>query len=96
MTEGYVSDVNGDETVMDSPDCVVSIDTNRISREQAITLANEGEAEKEWAVKKAISSKSFDHTKIGTIEFHIPLEKAVMMLVGAGVIDTTEVDDEAE
>ena len=93
MTKGYASDVNGDETVMDSPDCIVTFDVDRLSREQAITLGRAGEVQEPWALQSAQESKSFDHTEIGTIEFHIPFEKAVMMLMGVGVIEDGPTDE---
>jgi hypothetical protein len=96
MTQGYVSDVDGDDTVMELPDCTISFDANRLSREQAITLGELGTVSEPWALHEAKQSKSFDHTQMGNITFHLTLEQAVMALMSVGIMDNEMIDNDAD
>lgn len=94
MTRGYVSDVDGDDTVMQQPDCTITLDSNRLSREQAVTLGELGTVSEPWALHEAKESKSFDHTQMGNITFHLTLEQAVMALMSVGIMDNEMIDGE--
>jgi len=96
MTQGYVSDVDGDDTVMQQPDCTITLDSNRLSREQAITLGELGTVSEPWALHEAKQGKSFDHTQMGDITFHLTLEQAVMALMSVGIMDNDMVDNDAD
>jgi len=96
MTRGYVSDVDGDDTVMELPDCTISFDANRLSREQAVTLGELGTVTEPWALHDAKENKSFDHTQMGDITFHLTLEQAVMALMRLGVMEPDVMDEEPD
>lgn len=96
MTRGYISDVDGDDTVMEHPDCTITFDSNRLSREQAVTLGELGTVSEPWALHEAKQSKSFDHTEMGNITFHLTLEQAVMALMSVGIMDNDVIDDDAD
>jgi len=96
MTQGYVSDVDGDDTVMTQPDCTVEFDVNRLSREQAIELGQAGSVADPWALAEATQDKSFKYDEMGTIKFHLTLEQAVMALMSIGVMDADMGDDEPD
>jgi hypothetical protein len=93
MTRGYVSDVDGDDTVMELPDCTISFDANRLSREQAVTLGELGTVTEPWALHDAKENKSFDHTQMGDITFHLTLEQAVMALMSVGIMDNGMIEN---
>jgi hypothetical protein len=96
MTQGYVSDVDGDDTVMEHPDCTIDFNSSRLSREQAITLGELGTVSEPWALHEAKQSKSFDHTQMGNITFHLTLEQAVMALMSVGIMDNEMIDNDAD
>lgn len=90
MTEGYVTDVNGDDTVMDEPHATIEVDAQHLDRQQAITLAQEGEIDEsqEYALGALVAGND-DVTPehLGTITFHLHSRAALVALVGAGVLE---------
>jgi len=93
MTEGYCSDADGSEVVMDSPVATLTVDPSEISREQALELAHIGDPYDEAAVRNAAEDQTYDHGMIESIDFHFTLEQAVMVLQFIGTIDDSNNED---
>lgn len=91
MTEGYVSDVSGDETVMDSPDATVRIDIADLPPEQAFAIAQEaGETQLTDAQRGKLADGQRLSTDYSDVTFHLPLGYALTALASVNAIDLPE------
>lgn len=87
MAEGYVSDIDGDDAVMDSPEVTVSIDLSQLPPEQAATLAQTGDLSQQEPYEMGLAMQGNEDAIMEDIEFHLPLGPALTMLSQFDVID---------
>lgn len=87
MSQGYASDVDGDDTVMDSPHITVSIDMSQLPPEQAMALAQEAGLDQfdPEAVGRLMVEGDTDY--IGDATFHLPLGPGLTALSELGVVE---------
>lgn len=94
MTEGTVSDIDGDDTVMDGADVTVSIDLSKLSPEQALAIAREAGLEDQdpYVIGRIMSGEvtEEDMEYLADAEFHLPLGPGLTLLAQMGVIDLPE------
>lgn len=94
MAKGTVSDIDGDDTVMDGPDATVSIDLSKLPPQQALAIARKAgiEAQDPYVVGKLmqgeVNETDMDHLE--SAEFHLPLGPALTVLSQLGVIELPE------
>lgn len=89
MTDGCVSDIDGDDSVMDSPDVTVSIDLSTLPPEQALQIAQQAGFEQfdPEIVGFLVQGKEIHR---GSAEFHLPLGPGLTALSELDVIDIPE------
>jgi hypothetical protein len=96
MTEGYASDVEGDDTVMDSPHVTVSIDMSQLPPEQAMALAQEAgldQFDPEAVGRLMVGEDATD--LLGDATFHLPLGPGLTALSELGAVDLPQEPPEA-
>lgn len=88
MTEGYASDVRGDDTVMDSPHVTVTIDLSQVPAQQALAIANEAGLDQQdaWIVGEMVKNDNVP-CEVNDAEFHLPLGVGLTVLSEANVVD---------
>ena len=91
MTQGYVSDVSGDETVMDYPDATVTISLSDLPPQQALAIAQEaGENELSDEQRgRLVDGKRLD-TDYCNATFHLPLGHALTALAAVDAVELPE------
>lgn len=88
MSNGFVSDVDGDDTVMDEPHVTVSIDLKQLPPEQAFLIAKEAGLEQQEDYTVGQLAKGNDRiVDLQDAEFHLPIGVALTALDAVGVID---------
>jgi len=88
MSEGYASDIDGDDTVMKEPQVTVSVDLSNLSPEQAMALAQETGLDQFDPRPLGLVMKGEDATDLmGDAEFHLPLGPALTALDELDVVD---------
>lgn len=94
MTEGTISDIDGDDTVMDGADVTVSIDLSKLPQEQALALAREAglEDQDEYIIGRLVKGEADeqDMNHLNDAEFHLPLGPGLTLLAQMGVIELPE------
>ena len=98
MTEGYVSDIIGDDTVMDEPEATLSIDISQLEPAQALQIARAAglDQQDDLTVGQLVQGKEIDDDYIQDAEFHIPIEAAVTALEELQIIGSNTAEVEAE
>lgn len=98
MTQGYASDADGDETVMETPEVTVSIDPQAVDPETAFVLLQESKEHMDpWVVGKLVQdNEAVD--EMPDIEFHLSADAGIAALASVGVVTLGDqsVEDEAE
>jgi len=90
--EGYVSDVPGDDTVMDEPTVTVSIDVSNLPREQALAIVQQADPSQQepWVLGALMQGDDDVMDDLRDVEFHLPLGPALTALSEIGVVDLPE------
>lgn len=96
--EGYVSDVPGDDAVMDEPTVTVSIDLSGLPREQALALLQETDMGKQepYVLGELLQGNDELQDELLDAEFHLPLGPALTALAHIGVVDLPEDPSETD
>lgn len=93
MTQGYASDINGDNTVMDSPEATISIDLTQLPIRQALAIARAAglDQQEDYIVGAMVKGDLDDSDRqyMEEAEFHIPFEAAVTALEELNIINNT-------
>jgi len=91
MTHGYASDVNGDETVMDSPDVSVCVDISDLPPQQALAIAREAGSNdlSDEQRGRLMDGKRLDDDYCDAV-FHLPLGHALTALASINALDLPE------
>jgi hypothetical protein len=97
MAQGYVSDRDGDDTVMDDPDVTVSFRLDNLPPAQAFTLAQRGACDlTDEQLGKLARGEDADIAH-QYAEFHLPLQAGLVALTNLDVLDlSTESADSGE
>lgn len=105
MTEGYASDIDGDDAVMEEPHVTVKVDLQQMPPEQALAIAQQAGFDQFDEYDLGLLMKGKESTDIRPAEFHISYGPALTALSNIGVLDidheppsdpssVTEVDNE--
>jgi hypothetical protein len=103
MTQGYASDIIGDDTVMDDPEATIRIDLTQLPLRQALAVARAaGLDQQEDYIVGAMVKGNLDETDyqyMNDAVFHIPVEAALTALEELNVVsqptpEVEEVDEE--
>lgn len=94
MAEGYVSDVPGDDTVMDEPEVVVRVDVSQLPPEQALAITQQNDfadqsPDKDWVIGALMNGEDVTEN-LNPVEFHLPISAALTALSSIGVVDVPE------
>lgn len=94
MTEGFVSDITDDDTVMDEPDATLSIDITKLDPQQALTVAQAAglDGQDDFVVGRLMQGKDVDSDCCKPAEFHLPMEAAITALIELSVIQNDAVE----
>lgn len=91
MTEGYASDVNGDETVMDYPDATVRINLADLPPKQAFAIAREaGDTELSDEQRGRLVDDKRLEVDYCEATFHLPLGHTLTALSSVNALDLPE------
>jgi hypothetical protein len=90
MAEGYASDIDGDDTVMDSPHVTVSIDLSTLPPQQALAIAHEDIDQFEPYNIGSLMQGEDVTDAMSDAQFHLPLGHALSALDELDVIDLPE------
>lgn len=92
MVQGYVSDVPGDDTVMETPTVTVTIDVSSLPVEQALAIINETDPseQEQWVLGALMQGNDDVMDELRDVEFHLPLGPALTALDHIGVVDLPE------
>lgn len=97
MTEGFVSDVDGDDTVMQRPVVTITIDPTQLRPEQALALIQQADRSQQEAYELGLLAKGEDVTDdLDPIEFHVPLDAGLDALNGIDVLQSPDPDTEQQ
>lgn len=82
MSHGYVSDINGDDTVMDSPEATLSIDISQLPPRQALAIAREAglDQQEDYIVGQMMKGDVALEQDMNDAVFHLPFEAALTAL----------------
>jgi len=86
MTQGYGSDVEGDDTVMNSKQVSVGVHLEDMPPQEAMLLAQQAGFDN-LTDKTIATLVRGEQPERGTLTFDLPYEKGLEMLVNADVID---------
>jgi hypothetical protein len=90
MTEGYVSDIDGDDTVMDTPTVTVSINIANLPPAQALAIEQEaGDSDLTDVQRGQLMDGERLDTDYGNVRFHLPLGPALTALASINAVDVT-------
>lgn len=93
MAEGFVSDIDGDDTVMESPEVTISIDLEQLPPEQALAIAGEAGFDQQEAYilgQMLQGDDDYYENDVNDAVFHVPLGPALTILDQMGVVDLPE------
>jgi hypothetical protein len=92
MTEGFASDITGDDTVMDSPEATISIDISQLPPRQALAIAREAglDQQEEYVVGALMQGNNVRNSDFNDAEFHIPVEAALTALEELGITESNQ------
>lgn len=98
MTQGYVSDAEGDDRVMNTPTVTVTIDPSGMPPEQVLALIQEADpyAQKEWVLGALERGDAEAISDVAPIEFHFPLDVALTALASVGAVDLPQDPSDVE
>lgn len=97
MTKGFVSDVDGDDTVMQSPVVTIAIDPEQLRPEQALALIQQADRGQQDSYYLGKLAKGEDVTdELEPIQFHVPLDAGLDALNGIGVLQSPEPAEEEQ
>lgn len=98
MTQGFASDINGDDTVMAEPEATISIDISQLPPRQALSIARAAglDQQEEYVVGMMMQNEKPDENYINDAEFHIPIEAALTALDELDIINNLPTEAEAE
>jgi hypothetical protein len=103
MAQGYVSDRDGDDTVMDDPDVAVSFRLDNLPPQQAFMLAQRGECDLTDEQLGKLARGEQPDLEHQYVEFHLPLQAGLVALTNLDVLDldggeepTGETDEDPE
>lgn len=95
MTQGFASDINGDDTVMDDPQATISIDLTQLPPAAALSIAQAAglDQQDEFTVGALVKGK-MPEKGVSDAEFHIPIEAAITALEELDIVESapTEAD----
>jgi hypothetical protein len=87
MAQGYVSDRDGDDTVMDEPDVTVSFRLANLPPQQAFMLAQYGECDMTDEQLGQLARGEDADLAHQYAEFHLPLQAGLVALTNLDVLD---------
>jgi hypothetical protein len=88
MTQGYVSDADGDDTVMDSPHVTVSIDLTQLPPAQALAIAQAAGFDQQYDYSIGqLAQGDADPDDLQDAEFHLPIGVGLTALAHVGAIE---------
>lgn len=91
MVNGYVSDVDGSDAVMESPTATVSIDPSEVPPGQALALIREANPSDHNPYDLGELLQGEDSTQeLNDIEFHLTLQQVLVALDHIDVVDLPE------
>lgn len=94
MTQGYVSDVPNDDTVMDRPTAVVDIRLRELPPQQALAVIQELEVENVSNKQLGGLVRGEDVTnKLPDATVHLSIGQALTALSAIGVVDIDDGDE---
>lgn len=97
MTQGYVSDADGDDTVMEEPHVTVSIDLTQLPPEQAFAIAQEAGFDQQYDYTIGqLAHGDNDADDLQPAEFHLPIGVGLTALAQVGVLDLPDDPSELE
>jgi hypothetical protein len=99
MAQGYVSDRDGDDTVMERPDVTVTFRLANLPPQQAFMLAQYGECDLTDEQLGKLSRGKQPELDHQYVEFHLPLQAGLVALTNLDVLDLgegEEPDDDEE
>jgi len=94
MAEGYASDINGDDTVMDTPEATISIDLSQLQPAAALSLAQAAGLDQQRDETVGCLVKGNEPEHIEDARFHIPIEAAITALDELDVMTAPPVEVE--
>jgi hypothetical protein len=92
MAQGYVSDRDGDDTVMDDPDVTVSFRLDKLPPAQAFMLAQSGACDLTDEQLGKLARGEDANITHQYVEFHLPLQAGLVALTNLDVLNLE--DDE--
>jgi len=96
MTEGFASDITGDDTVMDDPEATISIDLTQLPPAVALSIAQAAglDQQNECVIGQWVRGEEPDPSYVEDAEFHIPVAAAITALEELNVVENapTEAD----
>lgn len=97
MTQGYVSDADGDDTVMDEPHVTVSIDLTKLPPAQALAVAQAAGFDQQYDYSIGqLAQGDADPDDIQDAEFHLPIGLGLTALSAVGAIELPENPEDAD
>lgn len=91
MTYGYVSDIEGDETVMDTPEVTVLVNIGQLPPAQALAIAREAASDDLTDSQRGKLMKGEEiHDEHVEAVFHLPIGGALTALDAIDVVDLPE------
>jgi len=102
MSEGYISDADNDETVMETPEATVSIDLTQLQPEQALGLIQQSDTNQQepWVLGALMQGDDVTDS-CNDAEFHLSFGAALNALASVGAVEqpeqpTIETEDDNE
>jgi hypothetical protein len=96
MTQGYASDINGDDTVMDEPQATISIDLSQLPPAAALSIAQAAglDHQNPCAVGQWVKGEEADPNYVEDAEFHVPIEAAITALEELDIVENAPTEAE--